>query len=187
MTANTYVFKTKMELDTLKKNSDFLILVAKIKKFWENTMSEILGEVVAVEEQVVSGINRRITFEVKTGQIVKKVVITVLLQPWASTMRVTTTLPMIPGGIGQGDLTKIVVPGEQLAVRAESTITSIRPTVPISGSVLQTRDQISSTIQPARTASTTTTSAASNSLRSDPVLISMRPVTVSTVKSVSFA
>ncbi len=39
LTANTYVFKTKMELDTLKRNSEFLILVAKTKKFWENTMS----------------------------------------------------------------------------------------------------------------------------------------------------
>ena len=92
-----------MELDTLRGNSEFLILVAKIKKFWENTMSEILGEVIAVEEQVVNGINRRIAFEVKTGHIVKKVVITVLLQPWASIMRVISTLPWIPGGIGQGD------------------------------------------------------------------------------------
>ncbi len=125
----------------------------------------------------------------KTGHIVKRVVITVLLQPWASTMRVTSTIPVIPGGIGQGDLTKITVPGEQLTVRTESTLTSIRPTMPISGSVLQTRDQISSTIQPARTtsATTSTTSAASNTVRSDPVFISMRPATVSTVRSVSFA
>jgi hypothetical protein len=135
-----------MELDTLKRNSEFLILVAKIKKFWENTMSEILGEVITVEEQVVSGINRRMTFEVKTGHIVKKVVITVLLQPWASTMRVTSTVPLIPGGIGQGDLTKIVVPGEQLTVRSENLVTSIRTAVPISGSVLQRREQISNTI-----------------------------------------
>jgi hypothetical protein len=86
------------------------------------------------------------TFEVKTGHIVKKVVITVLLQPWASTMRVTSTVPLIPGGIGQGDLTKIVVPGEQLTVRSENLVTSIRTAVPISGSVLQRREQISNTI-----------------------------------------
>lgn len=107
VTVGTYVFKTKQELETLKKNSDFEALIARIKKFWENSMSEILGEVVAVEEQVVNGINRRVTFEVKTGQTIKKVLITVNLQPWASSMRVIATIPTIPGGIAESDLTRI--------------------------------------------------------------------------------
>lgn len=107
VTVGTYVFKTKKELETLKKNSDFEALIARIKKFWENSMSEILGEVVAVEEQVFNGINRRVTFEVKTGQTIKKVLITVNLQPWASSMRVIATIPTIPGGIAESDLTRI--------------------------------------------------------------------------------
>ena len=77
VTVGTYVFKTKQELDTLKKNINFEALIARVKKFWENSMSEILGEVVAVEEQLVNGINRRVTYEVKTGQTIKKVLITV--------------------------------------------------------------------------------------------------------------
>lgn len=49
VTVSTYIFKTKLELDTLKKNPDFQALVARIRKFWENSMSEILGEIIAVE------------------------------------------------------------------------------------------------------------------------------------------
>ena len=128
-TVSTYAFKNKYELDKLKNNADFKTLVAKTKKFWENNMSEILGEVAAVEEQVVNGINRRITFEVKTGHIIKKVIITINLQPSIPTMKVKATAPIIPGGIVEGDLTKIIVPVEQSKDKQEAVKPAIKATV----------------------------------------------------------
>ena len=84
------------ELQAMKKGGPFQEVERAARFFYQSKTSKQLGDILALEKQVVSGMNFKITFAAEAGSS-ETVVITVFFQPWTKTIEILNIMPPIDG------------------------------------------------------------------------------------------
>jgi hypothetical protein len=80
----------------MKKGGPFQEVERSARFFYKAKTGQQLGDIVAIEKQIVSGINFKITFAAEADST-ETVVMTIYFQPWTKTVEVTNIMPPIDG------------------------------------------------------------------------------------------